>query len=39
MDYEVVIVGAGPAGCMTAKRLAELGVEVLCRETTSQKIR
>lgn len=29
MDYDVVIVGAGPAGCTTAKRLAELGVEVL----------
>jgi digeranylgeranylglycerophospholipid reductase len=32
MDYDVVIVGAGPAGCMTAKRLAELGVEVLLTE-------
>lgn len=32
MDYDVVVVGAGPAGCMTARRLAELGVEVLLIE-------
>ncbi len=32
MEYDVVVVGAGPAGCMTAKRLAELGVEVLLIE-------
>lgn len=32
MDYDIVVVGAGPAGCMTAKCLAELGAEVLLVE-------
>lgn len=32
MDYDVVIVGAGPGGSMTAKHLAEKGVNVLLVE-------
>lgn len=31
-DYDVVVVGAGPAGSMTAKTLAEKGVKVLVVE-------
>ena len=30
--YDVVVVGAGPAGCMTAKRTAEAGYKVLLVE-------
>jgi len=32
MDYDVVVVGAGPGGAMTAKCLAEEGVDVLLVE-------
>jgi digeranylgeranylglycerophospholipid reductase len=32
MPYDVVVVGAGPAGAMTARTLAEAGVEVLLVE-------
>ncbi len=32
MEYDVVVVGAGPAGCATAKRLAEHGIKVLLVE-------
>lgn len=32
MDYDVVVVGAGPGGSMTAKKLAENGVDVLLVE-------
>ena len=32
MKYDVVVVGSGPGGCMTAKRLAELGINVLLIE-------
>lgn len=32
MSYDVVVVGAGPAGAMTARTLAEAGVEVLLVE-------
>lgn len=36
MHADVVVVGAGPAGCMAAKRLAEGGAEVLvCEEHRS----
>lgn len=31
-DYEVVVVGAGPAGSMMTKELAERGISVLCIE-------
>lgn len=29
-DYQVVVVGAGPAGLHTSKKLAEAGLDVLC---------
>ncbi|MDD5112237.1 MAG: NAD(P)/FAD-dependent oxidoreductase [Candidatus Altiarchaeota archaeon] len=32
LDYDVVIVGAGPAGSITARRLAENGVKVIVLE-------
>jgi digeranylgeranylglycerophospholipid reductase len=32
MDYDVVVVGAGPGGSMTAKALAEEGIDVLMVE-------
>ncbi|MEE8357892.1 MAG: FAD-dependent oxidoreductase, partial [Candidatus Hydrothermarchaeales archaeon] len=32
MDYDVVVVGAGPGGSMTAKCLADEGVDVLLVE-------
>ncbi|RLF61186.1 MAG: hypothetical protein DRN25_00935 [Thermoplasmata archaeon] len=32
MKYDVVVVGSGPGGCMAAKRLAELGIDVLLIE-------
>jgi digeranylgeranylglycerophospholipid reductase len=32
MDYEVIVVGAGPAGAMMTKELAERGFGVLCIE-------
>jgi digeranylgeranylglycerophospholipid reductase len=32
MDYDVVVVGAGPGGSMTARTLAESGASVLVVE-------
>jgi flavin-dependent dehydrogenase len=39
--YDVVVVGAGPGGCMSAKVLAENGLSValLERKTTITKIK
>jgi flavin-dependent dehydrogenase len=33
--YDVIIIGAGPAGCIAAKKLAEYGFEVLLAEKMS----
>ena len=30
--YDVIVIGAGPAGCMTAKRVADAGYDVLLVE-------
>ena len=32
--YDIIVIGAGPAGCMAAKRIAETGYKVLLAERT-----